>query len=78
MIQLSLGQFIVLLVGVALSFIALQWIVELTRRRRRSPMKSHAVILCRVCGVRYEAEIGGVCDCPVCLTPNEAATRDEI
>lgn len=78
MMDVSLGELILLLAGLCLMLAALGWVLENVRMRKREIVRSRGVILCRICGVRYEAGAGEVVACPFCHTPNEARVEDSI
>ena len=75
---LTLGEFILLLAVLCLSAVVAGWLFDNTRITRREIRQKKGVILCRICGVRYEAQPGEVTPCPSCQTPNEIGTPDSI
>lgn len=71
MIEVTLGQLVLLALGLGLVLVSLSWFVGVTRVRRAEQRRMKDVVTCRICGVRYEAEPSVLAPCPACGTPNE-------
>jgi len=78
MINVSLSHMILLSMAVGLAFVVIGFIVNTMRRRRREVQLRKGVILCRICGVRYEGGNEDISICPACQTPNESRPPDLI
>lgn len=78
MMDVTLGGLILLMAALCLALVALGWVLDNVRLKKREIVRKRGVVLCRICGVRYEANAGEVTPCPACQTPNEAGTADSI
>lgn len=78
MINISLSGLIIFCVCLPLIVLALSWLVSSLRVRHRERQRRKGVILCRICGVRYEGGNEDMTLCPACATPNEARPPDLI
>ena len=78
MINVSLSELILLSMAIGLVFVLVGWIVSTVRVRRREVQRRKGVILCRICGVRYEGGGEEMTICPACETPNESRPPDLI
>lgn len=78
MTDVTLGELILVIAVLGLALVLCGWLFEIGRVKRREKAGSRSVILCRICGVRYEAGDEPVTVCPSCGTPNEPRTDDEI
>ncbi len=78
MINVSLSELILLSMALGLAIVAIGWLVSSVRVRRREVQRRKGVILCRICGVRYEGGNEDMTICPACETPNESRPPDLI
>ncbi|MDB6140854.1 MAG: hypothetical protein JWO94_3926 [Verrucomicrobiaceae bacterium] len=78
MINVSLSELILLSMAIGLVIVVIGWMVSTVRVRRREVQRRKGVILCRICGVRYEGGSEDMTICPACETPNESRPPDLI
>ncbi len=78
MIAVTLGQFILILGALCLGAVTVSWLLDGVAIRRLKVRVDRTVILCRICGVRYEAAPGAVVNCPYCGTPNHTGAPDSV
>ena len=77
-INISLSGLITFCFLLGLAFLSVSWMVSTVRVRRREVQRRKGVILCRICGVRYEGGNEDMTLCPACETPNESRPPDLI
>ncbi|MDB6074159.1 MAG: hypothetical protein JWO89_1799 [Verrucomicrobiaceae bacterium] len=78
MINVSLSELILLSMALGLAIVVIGWLVSSIRVRRRELQRRKGVVLCRICGVRYEGGNEDMTICPACETPNESRPPDLI
>lgn len=78
MINTNLSGLILLSMALGLAIVVVGWVVSTVRVRRREVQRRKGVILCRICGVRYEGGSEDITICPACETPNESRPPDLI
>ncbi len=78
MINVSLSHLILLSMAIGLALVAVGWVASTIRRSQREVQRRKGVILCRICGVRYEGGNEDISICPACQTPNESRPPDLI
>ncbi len=78
MTDVTLGELILILCILGIGLVSFGWFLEITRAKSREKAGRRSVILCRICGVRYESGTEPVTVCPSCGTPNESTSDDEI
>jgi hypothetical protein len=78
MINVSLSELILLSMALGLTIVVIGWVVSSVRVRRREVQRRKGVVLCRICGVRYEGGNEDMTICPACETPNESRPPDLI
>ena len=78
MINVSLSGLILVCLALGLSFLVISWLVSSVRVKRREVQRRKGVILCRICGIRYEGGNEDITICPACETPNESRPPDLI
>ena len=78
MINVSLSELILFTMAFCMLMVGIGWIVSTTRTLHRETRRRKGVILCRICGVRYEGGNEDMTICPACETPNESRPPDLI
>jgi len=78
MTAVTLGELILVICILGVGLVVCGWLMEVARVQRREKAGRRSVILCRICGVRYETGTEQVTVCPSCGTPNESTLDDEI
>ena len=78
MINVSLSQLILVCMAIGIVIVVIGWLASTLRQRRREMQRRKGVILCRICGVRYEGGNEDMTVCPACETPNESRPPDLI
>ncbi len=78
MINVTLSHLILLCMAIGLAMVLAGSVSTLLRRKRREVQRRKGVILCRICGVRYEGGNEDISICPACQTPNESRPPDLI
>jgi len=78
MSEVTLGELILVICVLGLGLVLCGWLLEVGRVNRREKAGRRSVVLCRICGVRYETGEEAVTVCPSCGTPNEASPDDAI
>lgn len=71
MIGVTLGELMLVCVGLGVCFVSIWWVLAVSRVREVETRKHEGVITCRICSVRYESTNGDLSICPACGTPNE-------
>lgn len=78
MINVSLSELVLIILAAGLVLVIVGWVISTIRARRREVQRRKGVILCRICGVRYEGGNEDMTICPACETPNESRPPDLI
>ncbi len=78
MINVSLSELVLIVLAAGVLLVVAGWVISTIRARRRELQRRKGVILCRICGVRYEGGSEDMTICPACETPNESRPPDLI
>ena len=72
MISLTLSQILLLLMVPGLLAIALWWLVNVVKDRRRDHILRQSTLRCRICGCAYPSQgrAGEISRCPACASAN--------